>query len=162
MSRRTLLLALSAPTAIPLVLLLVAAFLVTAIAGGGSVSSADVPANGVVGGTLKGGVPVPAAILRLIGPAVQAAGSPHLTESVLAAQLYQESGFDANAVSPVGAQGIAQFMPATWAAHGRDENGDGAADPFDIEDAIPAAARGSSASTVKGVVKSSTTVSISS
>jgi cell wall-associated NlpC family hydrolase len=44
-------------------------------------------------------------------------------------------------VSPVGAQGIAQFMPATWAAHGKDENGDGRADPFDIEDAIPAAAR---------------------
>ena len=60
MSRRTLLLALAAPVAIPLVLLLVAAFMVTAIAGGGSVSSADVPANGVVGGTLKGGVPVPA------------------------------------------------------------------------------------------------------
>jgi cell wall-associated NlpC family hydrolase len=141
MSRRTLLLALGAPVAIPLVLLLVGAFMITAIAGGGSVSSADVPANGVIGGTLKGGVPVPAAILALIGPAVQAAGSPYLTESVLAAQLYQESGFDPQAVSSVGAQGIAQFMPATWAAHGRDENGDGAADPFDPADAVPAAAR---------------------
>ena len=141
MSRRTLLLALSAPIAIPLVLLLVAAFMITAIAGGGSVSSADVPANGVVGGTLKGGVPVPAAILALIGASVQAAGSPHLTESVLAAQLYQESGFDPRAVSHAGARGVAQFMPATWAAHGRDENGDGTADPFDPEDAIPAAAR---------------------
>jgi len=136
-----LLLALGAPLAIPLVLLLVAAFLVAAIAGGGSVSSADVPPGGVTGGTLKGGVPVPAEVLRLIGPAVQAAGSPHLTESLLAAQLHQESGFDPGAVSPVGAQGIAQFMPATWAAHGRDENGDGRADPFDPSDAIPAAAR---------------------
>src|SRR5829696_1828166 len=139
--RRTLLLALTAPLALPVALLLVAAILVTAIAGGGSVSSADLPAGGAVGGTLKGGVPVPAAILRLIGPAVQAAGSPHLTESLLAAQLYQESGFDPSVVSPVGAQGVAQFMPGTWAAHGRDENGDGTADPFDIEDAIPAAAR---------------------
>lgn len=134
-------LALSAPLAIPLVGLLVAGFLVTAIAGGGSVSSADVPSSGVPGGTLKGGVPVPAEVLALIGPSVQAAGSPNLTESVLAAQLYQESGFDPRAVSAVGAQGIAQFMPGTWAAHGRDENGDGVADPFDIADAIPAAAR---------------------
>jgi cell wall-associated NlpC family hydrolase len=132
---------LSAPLAIPLVGLLVAGFLVTAIAGGGSVSSADVPPGGAIGGTLKGGVPVPADVLRLIGPSVQAAGTAYLTESVLAAQLYQESGFDPRAVSPVGAQGIAQFMPPTWAKHGRDENGDGVADPFDISDAIPAAAR---------------------
>jgi len=140
-SRRALLLALGAPVAIPLVLVLVAAFLVTAIAGGGSVSSADVPGSGVVGGTLKGGVPVPAGILALIGSSVQAAGSPHLTESVLAAQLYQESGFDPRVVSSAGAQGVAQFMPATWAVHGRDENSDGKADPFDPADAIPAAAR---------------------
>lgn len=140
MSRKVLV-ALSLPLAIPLVGLLVIAFLVTAVAGGGSVSSADVPSSGVIGGTLKGGVPVPAEVLALIGPSVQAAGSAYLTESVLAAQLYQESGFNARAVSPVGAQGIAQFMPGTWAAHGRDENADGVADPFDIADAIPAAAR---------------------
>lgn len=141
MSRKTLAFAIGIPVAIPVVLMLVAMFLVTAIAGGGSVSSADVPSNGLVGGTLKGGVPVPTEVLRLIGPAVQATGSQYLTESVLAAQLYQESGFNAAAVSPVGAQGIAQFMPGTWAGYGQDENGDGAADPFDIEDAIPAAAR---------------------
>lgn len=30
------------------------------------------------------------------------------------AQLYQESKLDPDAVSPVGASGLAQFMPATW------------------------------------------------
>jgi uncharacterized protein YycO len=140
-SRRTLWVALSAPVIVPVALLVAAMFMITTIAGGGSVSSADVPPTGVVGGVLKGGVPVPAEVLRLIGPSVQASGSPYLTESVLAAQLYQESGFNPDAVSPVGAQGIAQFMPGTWVGHGRDENTDGRADPFDIADAIPAAAR---------------------
>jgi hypothetical protein len=37
---------------------------------------------------------------------------------LLAAQLHQESGFNPNAVSRAGAQGIAQFMPATRAATG--------------------------------------------
>lgn len=141
MHRGLLALLLSAPITVPVALILVAAFLISALAGGGSVTSSDVPATGVVGGTLKGGVPVPADVLALIEPSVAATGFQYLTESVLAAQLYSESGFNPNAVSPVGAQGIAQFMPATWAAHGRDENSDGKADPFDIADAIPAAAR---------------------
>jgi cell wall-associated NlpC family hydrolase len=140
-NRRTLALILSAPVVIPIALMLVAAFLISGLAGGGSVTSNDVPATGVVGGTLKGGVPVPQEVLALIEPSVAATGNPFLTESVLAAQLYQESHFSPDAVSPVGAQGIAQFMPATWASWGKDENSDGKADPFDIQDAIPAAAR---------------------
>ncbi len=56
--------------------------------------------------------------------------------ALLAAQLYSESRFDPNAVSPVGAQGIAQVMPDTWAAHGVDANGDGVANPFDPVDGI--------------------------
>ena len=45
-----------------------------------------------------------------------------------------ESNFNPNAVSPAGAQGIAQFMPATAAAYGL-------RDPFDPVAAIDAQAR---------------------
>jgi hypothetical protein len=48
--------------------------------------------------------------------------------------LWQESSFRASAVSPKGAQGIAQFMPATAAERGL-------ADPFDASRAIVASAR---------------------
>ncbi|MEP9372243.1 lytic transglycosylase domain-containing protein [Mesorhizobium sp. KR1-2] len=48
--------------------------------------------------------------------------------------IWKESRFDAGAVSPVGAQGIAQFMPGTAKLRGL-------ADPFDIDQAIPASAR---------------------
>lgn len=47
--------------------------------------------------------------------------------------IWKESRFDHLAVSPVGAQGIAQFMPATARERGL-------ADPFDYRQAIPASA----------------------
>lgn len=47
--------------------------------------------------------------------------------------IWKESSFRTAAVSPVGAQGIAQFMPATAAERGL-------ADPFDPHQAIPASA----------------------
>ncbi|WP_247869180.1 lytic transglycosylase domain-containing protein [Ahrensia sp. 13_GOM-1096m] len=47
--------------------------------------------------------------------------------------IWKESRFDAKAVSPVGAQGIAQFMPGTAKIRNLD-------DPFDPEKAIPASA----------------------
>ena len=53
--------------------------------------------------------------------------------ALLAAQLMAESGFDPNAGSPAGAQGIAQFMPGTAAAYGLDN-------PFDPLAAIDAQA----------------------
>src|ERR687893_378223 len=52
---------------------------------------------------------------------------------LLSAQLYAESGFNPFAVSSAGAQGIAQFMPAT-------ARGMGLRDPFDPEEAIDAQA----------------------
>lgn len=44
--------------------------------------------------------------------------------------MIQESGGRSNAVSPAGAQGLMQFMPATWKEFGRYR------DPFNPEDSI--------------------------
>jgi len=74
---------------------------------------------------------VPADLRATVGAAAAANGLP---PALLAALLRAESGFDPRAVSPAGAQGIAQFMPATAA-------GMGLRDPFDPAQAIPAAAR---------------------
>ncbi|MFE2378727.1 NlpC/P60 family protein [Streptomyces sp. NPDC059398] len=65
---------------------------------------------------------------------------PALNPALLAAQLYQESGWDPTAKSPANAQGMAQFIPSTWATHGVDGNGDGKKDIWDPADAIPSAA----------------------
>ncbi|WP_037678686.1 bifunctional lytic transglycosylase/C40 family peptidase [Streptomyces griseus] len=66
---------------------------------------------------------------------------PALNPALLAAQLYQESGFNPNAKSPAKAEGIAQFIPGTWASHGIDGDGDGDRDVWDPNDAIPSAAK---------------------
>lgn len=56
-----------------------------------------------------------------------------LPRDFLARLLWTESRFNPNAVSPKGAEGIAQFMPGTAALRAL-------ADPFDIHQAIPASA----------------------
>ena len=93
--------------------------------------AADV-AHGPAGGGAAA-VPgwVPADLRATVGAAAAANGLP---PALLAALLRAESGFHPRAVSPAGAQGIAQFMPATAA-------GVGLRDPFDPAQAIPAAAR---------------------
>ncbi|MBC9728114.1 bifunctional lytic transglycosylase/C40 family peptidase [Streptomyces sp. TRM68367] len=65
---------------------------------------------------------------------------PAINPALLAAQLYQESGFNPRAQSHADAQGIAQFIPGTWATHGIDGDHDGDRDVWDPKDAIPSAA----------------------
>ncbi len=83
--------------------------------------------------------PVPGEYHGAVQSAAQAC--PGLPAAVLAAQLEAESGWNPAAVSPAGAQGIAQFMPGTWSSWGRDADGDGQASPFDPADAIDAQGR---------------------
>jgi len=64
---------------------------------------------------------------------LRAAARWNVSAALLAAQLMAESNFNPHAVSPAGAQGIAQFIPSTAAAYGLD-------DPFDPKAAIDAQA----------------------
>jgi soluble lytic murein transglycosylase-like protein len=68
---------------------------------------------------------------RFRAPLLRAAARWNVSASLLAAQLMAESNFDPYAVSPAGAQGIAQFIPSTAAAYGL-------RDPFDPDAAIDA------------------------
>ncbi len=65
---------------------------------------------------------------------------PQVSAAQLAAQARAESGFDADAVSPAGAEGLMQIVPGTFADFGRDADGDGRADPFDPADSVHTAA----------------------
>jgi hypothetical protein len=65
---------------------------------------------------------------------VEAAMDNALPVSFLTRLIWQESRFNHRAVSPVGAQGVAQFMPKTADAMGLDN-------PFDAREALPASAR---------------------
>jgi hypothetical protein len=61
----------------------------------------------------------------------QAARATGMSPDVVAAQIDEESGFRPDAVSPTGAEGIAQFEPGTWAAWGHGS-------PFNPTDAFRA------------------------
>ncbi|WUW19021.1 bifunctional lytic transglycosylase/C40 family peptidase [Streptomyces sp. NBC_01465] len=100
-------------------------------------------AAGMNGGGAKGAVGLAkGAVPAMYQPLVQKWGNlcPAINPALLAAQLYQESGWRSDAKSPADARGIAQFIPGTWATHGIDGNGDGKKDIWDPADAIPSAA----------------------
>lgn len=88
--------------------------------------------SGAGGGGSRGSMPsfVPARFALLLARAAQ---RWNVSSTLLAAQLYAESGFNPFARSPVGALGLAQFMPATARAYGL-------SDPFDPAQAIAAQA----------------------
>lgn len=75
--------------------------------------------------------PLDHAVCRLID---EAARVNRLPSGFMTRVIWRESSFRAGAVSPAGAEGIAQFMPGTAEERGL-------ADPFDPEQAIPKAAR---------------------
>ncbi len=79
---------------------------------------------------VMGNVSVPAAYVATVEQAASANGIP---SSLLAGLIQQESGFNPDAVSSAGAEGIAQFMPATAAGMG--------VDPYDPTSAINGAAQ---------------------
>lgn len=63
----------------------------------------------------------------------QAAIAAGISPDAFVRQIQQESGFNPNAGSPAGAEGIAQFMPATASSMG--------VNPYDPSSALPGAAR---------------------
>jgi hypothetical protein len=93
-------------------------------------STSSLPAFAMAANTSSAGESVGQAICRLVESSARARGLPVPFVTRL---IWQESSFRASAVSPVGAQGIAQFMPGTAKERGL-------GDPFDPEQAIPAAA----------------------
>ncbi|MEO3936742.1 peptidoglycan DD-metalloendopeptidase family protein [Dermatophilaceae bacterium Soc4.6] len=131
-------------------------------AGTGSSSSSYGPAGaggsgGKDGGRTGGpGFPLPAAgtprLESLTSPALPipagikadylaAAARYHLPWTLLAGIGMEETGHDrTRATSPAGAQGLMQFMPATWAVYGVDGNGDGRADIGNDADSAMSAA----------------------
>jgi len=81
-----------------------------------------------------GSADIDAAQKALCGLIETAAADNGLPVGFFTRLIWKESRFRSEAVSPVGAQGIAQFMPGTAAERGLE-------DPFDITTAIPASAR---------------------
>lgn len=126
-----------------LVTVIVAAVVAVAMAIGSDNTSSAME-NAGFGGGISDGAPVPSEVRTLILNSMAKYGCAETTPSLIAAQLYNESSFDADAQSkdkngdPV-ADGIAQFTPSTWSAHGVDGNGDGVRDVWNPQDAIPAA-----------------------
>jgi hypothetical protein len=74
------------------------------------------------------------AIATLCGIVESSAKTQGLPVGYFVKLIWRESRFQTDAVSPAGAQGVAQFMPGTASARGL-------ADPFDPASAIPASAK---------------------
>lgn len=100
------------------------------LAASGPVSS---PVSGGDGALAAGGGLPDFVPSRFRAPLLRAAARWNVSAALLAAQLMAESNFNPFAVSPAGAQGIAQFIPSTAAAYDL-------CDPFDPVEAMDAQA----------------------
>ena len=97
--------------------------------------SPETGSSGPEDGRSAGAAGLPGYVPAFIRAPLLAAAARHdVSAALLAAQLMAESNFNPAAVSPAGARGIAQFMPATAAAYGLD-------DPFDPAASVGAQAR---------------------
>jgi cell wall-associated NlpC family hydrolase len=107
--------------------------------GGASIDTDDTESRSLTGGRPLNQLAVPAWAYNLLLAAAQTC--PDITAPLLAAQLETESNWNPNAHNAgSGADGLAQFIPTTWATWSRDGDGDGKADPRNPADAIPAQA----------------------
>ncbi|MFJ4188518.1 NlpC/P60 family protein [Kitasatospora sp. NPDC089509] len=84
---------------------------------------------------------VPEAYRSWLVRAASGCHDPGMTPALLAAQLFEESGFRTDVRSPAGAEGPAQFKPGTWATWGRDDDHSGSASPYEVGDAVMAQGR---------------------
>jgi cell wall-associated NlpC family hydrolase len=111
---------------------------ITVVGGAASTSAGDPRTALLTGSLAPGAVPDPALL-----PWVTKAGSlcPAITPGLIAAQIQVESGWNAQDLSPAGAEGIAQFMPGTFPEYGADDDGSGNVSAFNPADAIVAAGR---------------------
>ncbi|MEP9348714.1 lytic transglycosylase domain-containing protein [Xanthobacter sp. KR7-225] len=94
-------------------------------------TSAGRPAGAPAAPASAAGETIDDAVCRLVDGAAQAEGIP---ASFFTRLIWRESAFRTDVVSRAGAQGIAQFMPATARERGLEN-------PFDPEHAIPASAK---------------------
>lgn len=105
---------------IPVATLLI---LVILVGGGGTAQQAEAaPGGGGYTCTVDGESAIPEPYREALAKASSVSRIP---VEILAAQLEQESQWNPTVVSHVGARGIAQFMPGTWATYGNGK------DPFD-------------------------------
>ena len=101
-----------------------------------------VPSGVVVNNGIPAGIPLPPIAKPVIERSTEeicdtltkSAQINNLPAPFFIRLLFQESGFKPGVISSAGAQGIAQFMPAT-------AEGMGVSNPFDPREAIPASAR---------------------